>query len=70
MSADPENEYFSDGITEDIINALAKVPGIQVASRTSSFAFKGKDVDLRQIGNKRYSMDISRRNKQLMHGSS
>jgi TolB-like protein/Tfp pilus assembly protein PilF len=52
MSADPENEYFSDGITEDIINALAKVPGIQVASRTSSFAFKGKDVDLRQIGNK------------------
>jgi len=52
MSADPENEYFSDGITEDIINALAKVPGIQVASRTSSFAFKGKDVDLRQIGDK------------------
>lgn len=52
MSADPENEYFSDGITEDIINALAKVPGIQVASRTSSFAFKGKDVDVRQIGDK------------------
>ena len=52
MSADPENEYFSDGITEDIINALAKVPGIQVASRTSSFAFKGRDVDLRQIGDK------------------
>ena len=52
MSADPENEYFSDGITEDIINALAKVPGIQVASRTSSFAFKGKDVDLRHIGDK------------------
>jgi TolB-like protein/Tfp pilus assembly protein PilF len=52
MSADPENEYFSDGITEDIINALAKVPGIQVASRTSSFAFKGKEVDLRHIGDK------------------
>jgi adenylate cyclase len=52
MSADPENEYFSDGITEDIINALAKVPGIQVASRTSSFAFKGKDVDLHHIGEK------------------
>jgi adenylate cyclase len=52
MSADPENEYFSDGITEDIINALAKVAGIQVASRTSSFAFKGKNVDLRQIGDK------------------
>ena len=52
MSADPENEYFSDGITEDIINALAKVPGIQVASRTSSFAFKGKSIDLRQIGDR------------------
>ena len=42
MSADPENEYFSDGMTEEIINALAKVPGMHVASRTSSFAFKGK----------------------------
>jgi adenylate cyclase len=52
MSADPENEYFSDGITEDIINALGKVPGIQVASRTSSFAFKGKDIDLHGIGDK------------------
>jgi len=50
MSADPENEYFSDGMTEEIINALAKVPGIQVASRTSSFAFKGKDADVREIG--------------------
>jgi eukaryotic-like serine/threonine-protein kinase len=52
MSADPENEYFSDGMTEEIINALAKVPGIQVASRTSCFAFKGKEVDVRQIGEK------------------
>jgi eukaryotic-like serine/threonine-protein kinase len=52
MSADPENEYFSDGMTEEIINALAKVPGMQVASRTSSFAFKGKEVDIRQIGDK------------------
>src|SRR5206468_2276984 len=52
MSADPENEYFSDGMTEEIINALSKVPGMQVASRTSSFAFKGKDVDIRQIGEK------------------
>jgi TolB-like protein/Flp pilus assembly protein TadD len=50
LSADPENEYFSDGMTEEIINALAKVPGIQVASRTSSFAFKGKDLDVRTIG--------------------
>jgi eukaryotic-like serine/threonine-protein kinase len=53
MSADPENEYFSDGMTEEIINAISKVPGIHVASRSSSFAFKGKkDVDVRQVGEK------------------
>jgi adenylate cyclase len=53
LSADPENEYFSDGMTEEIINALSKVPGIHVASRSSCFAFKGrKDVDARQIGEK------------------
>jgi len=51
-SADPENEYFSDGMTEEIINVLGKVPGIQVASCTSSFAFKGKEVDIRQVGQK------------------
>jgi serine/threonine protein kinase/tetratricopeptide (TPR) repeat protein len=51
-SADPENEYFSDGMTEEIINVLGKVPGIQVASCTSSFAFKGKDVDIRKVGEK------------------
>ncbi|HEX9164358.1 MAG TPA: protein kinase [Gemmatimonadales bacterium] len=51
-SADPENEYFSDGMTEEIINVLGKVPGIQVASCTSSFAFKGKEVDVRQVGEK------------------
>jgi hypothetical protein len=53
MSADPENEYFSDGMTEEIINALSKVPGVHVASRSSCFAFKGrKDVNVRQIGDK------------------
>ena len=52
MSADPENEYFSDGMTEEIINALAKVPGLQVASRSSCFAFKGKEVDVHQVGEK------------------
>jgi serine/threonine protein kinase/tetratricopeptide (TPR) repeat protein len=52
MSADPENEYFSDGMTEEIINALGKLQGMHVASRTSSFAFKGKDVDVREIGEK------------------
>ena len=52
MSADPENEYFSDGMTEEIINALAKVPGLQVASRSSCFAFKGKQIDIREVGEK------------------
>lgn len=52
LSADPENEYFSDGMTEEIINALAKVPGLQVGSRSSSFAFKGKQVDTREVGEK------------------
>jgi TolB-like protein len=42
MSSDKENEYFSDGITEDLINVLSKVSGLRVAARTSSFAFKGK----------------------------
>lgn len=49
-SSDPENEYFSDGITEEIITALAKVEGLRVISRTSSFSFKGKSVDARTIG--------------------
>jgi len=52
MSADPENEYFSDGISEEILNGLAKVEGLQVTARTSSFSFKGKNEDVRQIGNK------------------
>jgi len=50
MSSDKENEYFSDGITEDLIAALSKVSGLQVAARTSSFAFKGKNEDVRIIG--------------------
>jgi TolB-like protein/class 3 adenylate cyclase/Tfp pilus assembly protein PilF len=52
MSADPDNEYFSDGISEEILNALTRVEGLQVTSRTSSFSFKGKNEDVRQIGNK------------------
>jgi TolB-like protein/AraC-like DNA-binding protein/Tfp pilus assembly protein PilF len=51
MSADPENEYFSDGITEEIINALTTVKGLRVIARTSSFAFKNKNIDVRTIGN-------------------
>lgn len=50
MSADPDNEYFSDGITEEIINALTTIQGLKVIARTSSFAFKGKNVDVRTIG--------------------
>lgn len=49
MSADPENEYFSDGITEELLNALTRVDGLQVTSRTSAFAFKGKNHDIRDI---------------------
>ena len=50
MSADPDNEYFSDGITEEIINALTTILGLKVISRTSCFAFKGRNVDIRKIG--------------------
>lgn len=50
MSADPENEYFSDGITEELLNALTRVEGLQVTSRTSAFAYKGKNDDIRDIG--------------------
>jgi adenylate cyclase len=49
LSPDRENEYFSDGMTEELAGALARVPGLRVASRTSVFAFKGKDLDARQI---------------------
>ena len=49
MSSDKDNEYFSDGITEEILNALAQVEGLQVTSRTSSFAFKGTNSDIREI---------------------
>ena len=52
MSADPENEYFSDGITEELIDALAKLGSLKVISRTSVFHFKGKDFDLPTIGEK------------------
>ncbi len=50
MSTDTENEYFSDGITEEILNALTRVEGLQVTSRTSSFAFKGQNLDIRKVG--------------------
>jgi adenylate cyclase len=50
ISGDPEQEYFSDGITEDIITDLSKVSGLLVIARNSSFAYKGKNIDIRTVG--------------------
>jgi serine/threonine-protein kinase len=50
MSADPEQEYFCDGMAEDIINSLTQIKDIRVVARTSAFSFKGKDRDIREIG--------------------
>jgi serine/threonine protein kinase/Tfp pilus assembly protein PilF len=52
MSADAENEYFTDGMAEELINALSKIQSLRVASRTSSFAFKGRNEDIGEIGRK------------------
>lgn len=49
MSAGKDEDYFSDGLAEEIINALAQVPGLKVTARTSAFAFRGKEVDVRKI---------------------
>jgi len=50
LSQDGDQEYFSDGISEEILNVLVRIPGLGVAGRTSSFAFKGRNEDLREIG--------------------
>ena len=50
LSADPDNEFLSDGIAEDLLTALARVPGLRVPGRTSCFAFKGRTEDLREMG--------------------
>lgn len=52
MSNDPEQEYFSDGIAEEILNSLSHLKNLDVAGRTSSFQFKGKNIDLRELGKK------------------
>jgi hypothetical protein len=52
LSPEKDQEYFCDGMTEEIIDALSKIGGIRVVARTSSFAFKGKQQDIREIGNK------------------
>ena len=50
LSADKDNEFFSDGLSEEILNSLSRIDGMRVIGRTSSFQFKGKDVDVRTIG--------------------
>ena len=50
MSADPENEYFCDGLAEELLNALAKIDDLKVAVRTSAFSFKGKNTNVSEIG--------------------
>jgi TolB-like protein len=50
MSADPDNEYFSDGISEELLNTLARIPDLKVAARTSAFQFKGQNRDIAEIG--------------------
>jgi adenylate cyclase len=52
MSEDANNEFFADGISEELLNLLAKIPELRVIARTSSFAFKGKEVDIADIANK------------------
>ena len=52
LSRDPDQEFFADGLAEELLNLLAKVPGLHVAGRTSSFSFKGRNEDLRAIGQK------------------
>ena len=50
LSTEPDNEFFADGLSEEILNSLARISGLQVVARTSSFRFKGKTVDLREAG--------------------
>jgi TolB-like protein/cytochrome c-type biogenesis protein CcmH/NrfG len=52
MSSDKEQEYFSEGISEELLNLLSRIPGLKVAARTSSFSFKGKSIEIREIANK------------------
>src|SRR5262249_23467483 len=64
MSADAEQEYFADGLTEDLITDLSKVPGLFVIARHSSFSYKGKSVDSRQVAREmgvRYVLEGSAR---------
>ena len=57
LSNDPDNEYFSDGMSEELLNLLCKLPQLTVASRTSSFSFKGKDADIKTVA-ERLGVDV------------
>ena len=61
MSGDKEQEYFSDGLAEEIINALTQIPGLKVIARTSAFAFRGKEQDITKIAETLRVSTISRR---------
>src|SRR5215471_7585195 len=50
MSSDPEQEFFADGIAEDVITALSRYPSLFVIARNSSFTYKGRSVDVKQVG--------------------
>jgi len=52
ISPDQDNEHFTDGLTEELLNALRRIPDLRVASRTSCFAFKGKDADVAEVAEK------------------
>ncbi|MGH9947760.1 MAG: tetratricopeptide repeat protein [Pyrinomonadaceae bacterium] len=52
LSSDPDDEYFCDGLAEELLNALAKIDGLKVAARTSAFSFKGKDTEISEVGQK------------------
>src|SRR5262249_38277342 len=52
LSPDPNDEFFADGVTEEILNALAQIPALRVAGRSSAFSFKGRNEDLRSVGAK------------------
>src|SRR5204863_9484337 len=51
-SSDADNEYFCDGLAEELLGALSKIEALRVAARTSAFSFKGKGIDVREIGKK------------------
>jgi TolB-like protein/Tfp pilus assembly protein PilF len=58
MSGDPDQEYFSDGISEELLNLLAQIPGLTVISRPSAFSFKGKDVAIREIAKQLHAAHV------------